>query len=135
MVNLGLFHGSKKSNSVTLSFRIPYYTHWGQHLLVCGSEPALGSWSVKKGLLLSPSHQGDELIWSGCLSVSTRFACEYSYYVVDDERNVLRWEAGKKRKLLLPNGIQNGELIELHDLWQVLFFFSLLLLVFSFRIM
>lgn len=118
MVNLGLFHGSKKSNSVTLSFRIPYYTHWGQHLLVCGSEPDLGSWSVKKGLLLSPSHQGDELIWSGCLSVATRFACEYSYYVVDDERNVLRWEAGKKRKLLLPNGIQNGELVELHDLWQ-----------------
>ncbi|KAK4392551.1 4-alpha-glucanotransferase DPE2 [Sesamum angolense] len=118
MVNLGLFPGSKASNSVILIFRIPYYTHWGQHLLVCGSEPALGSWNVKKGLLLRPSHQGDELIWSGSLSVPAEFNCEYSYYVVDDDKNVLRWEAGKKRNLLLPNGVQNGQLVELHDLWQ-----------------
>ncbi|XP_011079098.1 4-alpha-glucanotransferase DPE2 [Sesamum indicum] len=118
MVNLGLFHGSKTSNSVILSFKIPYYTHWGQHLLVCGSEPVLGSWNVKKGLLLRPSHQGDELIWSGSLPVPAEFNCEYSYYVVDDEKNVLRWEAGKKRNLLLPNGVQNGQLVELHDLWQ-----------------
>ncbi|KAL0316723.1 UNVERIFIED_CONTAM: 4-alpha-glucanotransferase DPE2 [Sesamum radiatum] len=118
MVNLGLFPGSKTSNSVILSFRIPYYTHWGQHLLVCGSESVLGSWNVKKGLLLRPSHQGDELIWSGSLSVPAEFNCEYSYYVVDDDKNVLRWEAGKKRNLLLPNGVQNGQLVELHDLWQ-----------------
>lgn len=120
MVNLGLFPGSKTSNSVILSFKIPYYTHWGQHLLVCGSEPVLGSWNVKKGLLLRPSHLGDELIWSGSLPIPAGFNCEYSYYVVDDEKNVLRWEAGKKRKLLLPNGVQNGQLVELHDLWQVL---------------
>ncbi|KAL2480812.1 4-alpha-glucanotransferase DPE2 [Abeliophyllum distichum] len=118
MVNLGLVRGSKTSNSVTVSFRLPYYTHWGQHLLVCGSEPVLGSWNVKKGLLLSPVHQGDELIWSGSLPVPNGFGCEYSYYVVDDDRNILRWEAGKKRKLTLPNGVQDGESVELHDLWQ-----------------
>ncbi|KAL0428431.1 UNVERIFIED_CONTAM: 4-alpha-glucanotransferase DPE2 [Sesamum latifolium] len=118
MVNLGLFPGSKTSNSVIVSFKIPYYTQWGQHLLVCGSEPVLGSWNVKKGLLLRPSHQGDELIWSGSLPVPAEFNCEYSYYVVDDEKNVLRWEAGKKRNLLLPNGVQNGQLVVLHDLWQ-----------------
>lgn len=118
MPNVGLFPGSKPSNSVIVSFRVPYYTHWGQNILVCGSESVLGSWDVKKGLLLKPSHEGDELIWSGSLPVPAGFTCEYSYYVVDDKKNVLRWEAGKKRKLSLPNSAQNGQLVELHDLWQ-----------------
>ncbi|CAA2986951.1 4-alpha-glucanotransferase DPE2 [Olea europaea subsp. europaea] len=118
MVNAELIRGSKTSNSVTVSFKLPYYTHWGQQLLVCGSEPVLGSWNVKKGLLLKPVHRGDELIWSGSLPVPNGFGCEYSYYVVDDDRNILRWEGGRKRKLMLPIGVQDGESVELHDLWQ-----------------
>ncbi|KAL6272198.1 hypothetical protein ACE6H2_022890 [Prunus campanulata] len=119
MVELGLLSGTKSTKSVHVSFRIPYYTHWGQSLLVCGSEPVLGSWNLKKGLLLSPVHHGDELIWFGTVPVPKGFKCEYSYYVVDDNRNVLRWEMGEKRKVLLPEGIQDGEVVELHDLWQV----------------
>lgn len=118
-LNLSLLSGTRNLKSVNLSFRIPYFTQWGQHLLVCGSEPILGSWNVKKGLLLSPSHQNNELIWSGCIPVPIGFTCEYSYYVVDDERNALRWEIGKKRKLLMPDGVQSGQEVELHDLWQV----------------
>ncbi|KAG6411082.1 hypothetical protein SASPL_129156 [Salvia splendens] len=120
MSNLSLFIGGKPSNSVIISFRIPYFTHWGQQILVCGSERVLGSWDVKKGLLLSPAHHGDELIWSGSLSVPAGFTCEYSYYVVDDKKNVIRWEAGKKRKMSLPDSAQHGQLLELHDLWQQL---------------
>lgn len=115
--------------SVNVSFRLPYFTHWGQNLLVCGSEPVLGSWNVKKGLLLKPVHQGDELIWSGSVAVPSGFGCEYSYYVVDDDKNVLRWEMGKRRKLLLPEGIQDGEVVEFHDLWQVLLWFSFFFLM------
>ncbi|XP_052172556.1 4-alpha-glucanotransferase DPE2 isoform X8 [Diospyros lotus] len=118
MVNLGLISGIKSKKSVKLSFRIPYYTQWGQTLLVSGSEPVLGSWNVKKGLVLSPCHEGDELVWRGNVGVPPGFGCEYSYYVVDDDRNVLRWEIGKKRKVVLPDALQNGELVELHDLWQ-----------------
>ncbi|KAJ6921479.1 hypothetical protein NC652_015401 [Populus alba x Populus x berolinensis] len=118
MANLGLFTGTKIVKSVNVSFRLPYYTHWGQRLLVCGSEPVLGSWDVKKGLLLSPAHQGEELIWCGSVAVPSEFSCEYSYYVVDDEKSVLRREMGKKRKLVLPEGINGGENLELHDLWQ-----------------
>ncbi|KAG6737020.1 hypothetical protein POTOM_060020 [Populus tomentosa] len=92
MANLGLFSGTKTAKSVNVSFRLPYYTQWGQSLLVCGSEPVLGSWDVKKGLLLSPVHQGEELIWSGSISVPSEFSGEYSYYVVDDKKSVLRWE-------------------------------------------
>jgi 4-alpha-glucanotransferase len=120
MANLGLFTGTKIVKSVNVSFRLPYYTHWGQRLLVCGSEPVLGSWDVKKGLLLSPVHQGEELTWCGSVAVPSEFSCEYIYYVVDDEKSVLRREMGKKRKLVLPEGINGGENVELHDLWQVM---------------
>ncbi|KAL6225879.1 hypothetical protein ACLB2K_004728 [Fragaria x ananassa] len=110
----------KSSKPVSVSFRIPYYTQWGQSLVVCGSEPVLGSWNVKRGLQLSPVHQGDELIWFGTLSLPKGFGpCEYSYYVVDDDRNVVRWEMGKKRRLLLPQTFEGGELLHLHDFWQV----------------
>lgn len=119
MVDFGLLADKKSVKSVKVSFRIPYFTEWGQSLLVCGSQPVLGSWNVKKGVLLSPSHQGDELIWAGTLTVPAGFDSEYSYYVVNDKRTVLRWEAGKKRKLVLPNEVQDGEVVELHDLWQV----------------
>ncbi|MCE3214856.1 4-alpha-glucanotransferase dpe2 [Datura stramonium] len=118
MVNLVLFSGDKPLKSRKLSFRIPYYTQWGQNLLICGSDRLLGSWNVKKGLLLKPSHQGEELIWSGSIPVPPGFQSEYSYYVVDDRRNILRWEVGKKRNLLLPDGLQDGQSLELRDLWQ-----------------
>lgn len=119
--------GTKATKPVSVSFRIPYYTQWGQSLVVCGSEPVLGSWNVKRGLLLSPVHQGDELIWFGTISVAKGFgSCEYSYYVVDGDRNVLRWEMGNKRQLLLPHTIQSGDVLHFHDFWQVLFPHSIL---------
>ncbi|KAF7803970.1 4-alpha-glucanotransferase DPE2 isoform X1 [Senna tora] len=118
MVNPGLFSGSKAVQSVKITFRLPYYTHWGQNLLVCGSAPLLGSWNVKKGVLLRPFQQGDELIWSGSITVPIGFQCQYNYYVVDDNRNVLRSEMGRKRELLLHEGIQSGQEVEFRDLWQ-----------------
>ncbi|MED6204778.1 4-alpha-glucanotransferase dpe2 [Stylosanthes scabra] len=115
MVTTGLHSGSK---SVKITFQLPYFTHWGQSLLVCGSVPVLGSWNVKKGVLLTPIHQGAELIWSGSITVPKGFQCQYQYYVVDDNRNVLRSEMGKRRELVLPEGIQSGQEIEFRDLWQ-----------------
>lgn len=118
MANSGPTSGKKSLNTVTLVFRLPYYTQWGQSLLIAGSEPPLGSWNVKQGLSLSPVHQDNELIWCGKVSVSAGFNCEYKYYVVDDNKNVLRWETGEKRKLVLPEGAQDGDLIEIRDWWQ-----------------
>lgn len=42
-------------------------------------------------------------------AIQSGYSCEYSYYVVDDEGNVLRWETGKKHKLLLPEGTEDGD--------------------------
>lgn len=117
MVNLGSCSGKTSLRTVTLIFKLPYYTQWGQSLLISGSEAVLGSWDVKKGLILSPFHQGNELIWCGKIAVPIGFKCEYCYYLVDDDRNVLRWEAGKKRNLNLPEGILEG-VVEIRDLWQ-----------------
>ena len=79
----------------------------------------LGSWNVKKGVLLKPFHQANELTWSGSITVPSEFECEYNYYVVDDKKNVLRSEMGRKHKLILPGGVQSGQEVEVHDLWQV----------------
>ncbi|KAL8172220.1 hypothetical protein V2J09_024024 [Rumex salicifolius] len=117
MAERELFSNDNTVREVNLTFRIPYFTHWGQSLLVCGSEPLLGAWDVKKGLLLSPIHVGNELVWRGSIEVPSKFGCEYNYYVVDDSRNILRSEMGKKRKLLLSEAVQHGELVELRDLW------------------
>ncbi|XP_077218422.1 disproportionating enzyme 2 isoform X2 [Tasmannia lanceolata] len=118
MVNLGLVSAKNSLKSVYLSFRLPYFTEWGQSILVSGSDPVLGSWNVKQGLILSPFHEGHELIWCGRIAVPIGFSCEYSYYLVGNDKNVLRWEAGTKRRIVLPEGIQEGEVLELHDLWQ-----------------
>ncbi|KAG2638906.1 hypothetical protein PVAP13_2NG623200 [Panicum virgatum] len=118
MASSGPTSGKKSLNTVTLLFKLPYYTQWGQSLLITGSEPALGSWNVKQGLSLSPVHQDNELIWCGKVSVAAAFTCEYKYYVVDDNKNVLRWEAGENRKLVLPSGVQEGDIIEIRDWWQ-----------------
>jgi 4-alpha-glucanotransferase len=123
MASSGPTSGKKSLNTATLLFKLPYYTQWGQSLLIAGSEPALGSWNVKQGLSLTPVHQDNELFWCGRLCVAAGFTSEYKYYLVDDNKNVLRWEAGEKRKLVLPEGVQDGDIIEIRDWWQVLIIF------------
>jgi hypothetical protein len=35
---------------VSVRFRVKYYTVWGQNVVVCGSDPRLGAWDVRKGV-------------------------------------------------------------------------------------
>jgi len=37
---------------VTLRFRVKYWTVWGQNLVLCGSDPRLGAWDVRKGVFM-----------------------------------------------------------------------------------
>uniref|UniRef100_A0ACD5Z182 Uncharacterized protein n=1 Tax=Avena sativa TaxID=4498 RepID=A0ACD5Z182_AVESA len=104
--------------SVTLIFKLPYYTEWGQSLVIAGSEPVLGSWNVQQGLSLTPVHERNGLFWCGQVSVAAGFTSQYSYYVVDDHKNVLRWESGNKKKLVVPEGVQDGDVVEIRDWWQ-----------------
>ena len=34
----------------TVSFRVKYWTEWGQNLVVVGGHPKLGEWDVRKGV-------------------------------------------------------------------------------------
>lgn len=34
----------------TVSFRVKYWTEWGQNLVVVGSHKKLGEWDVRKGI-------------------------------------------------------------------------------------
>jgi|TARA_B110000971_G_scaffold218811_1_gene258407 hypothetical protein len=34
----------------TVSFRVKYWTTWGQNLVVVGSHAQLGEWDVRKGI-------------------------------------------------------------------------------------
>jgi 4-alpha-glucanotransferase len=120
MRNLGALAGKRPPNSITILFKIPYYTQWGQCLVIAGSDPILGSWNLKQAISMDPVHQGSELVWCAKASVQVSFVCEYNYYLVDDSRNVLRSEPGKKRKLVLPQGVKEGDVVEIHDLWQVI---------------
>ncbi|XP_011626502.1 4-alpha-glucanotransferase DPE2 isoform X1 [Amborella trichopoda] len=118
MASSGVSTLQKPLKKAKLTFRLPYFTNWGQSILVSGSDPAIGAWNVKQGLVLRPSHEGSELIWRGTISVNCDFNCAYRYYVVDDSRNVLRWEAGQPHNVSLPDNVAVGAMVEVWDLWQ-----------------
>jgi hypothetical protein len=48
---------------VTLRFRVPYATVWGENLVLCGDDDRLGAWEPARGSWMQCTHVGDELIW------------------------------------------------------------------------
>ncbi len=110
----------RRENRVTLQFKLPLYTQWGQNLLLVGSDPLLGSWDLARAKHMLPRHEGDaQLIWEVGVSVPANLHSQYSYCMVDEHMNVLKWEAGARRSLELPEGLENGAVVEVHDQWQV----------------
>jgi hypothetical protein len=110
----------RRENRATLQFKLPLFTQWGQNLLLVGSDPLLGSWDLARAKHMLPRHEGDaQLIWEVGVSVPANFHSQYSYCMVDEHMNVLKWEAGARRSLELPEGLENGAVVEVHDQWQV----------------
>lgn len=52
------------------------------------------------------------------ISVPERFDFEYKYALVDEELNVIKWESGSKRRLVLPEGLADGAVVDVLDTWQ-----------------
>jgi hypothetical protein len=94
-------------------------THWGQNLMIVGSDALLGAGIVNKGQSMTPHQEGNVLVWQVSISVPEHFESEYNYLVVDDRFHVLRRESGAPRVLKFPDGLANGATVEVHDLWQV----------------
>lgn len=108
----------KRYSRVNLRFKLPYYTAWGQNLMICGSDLLFGSGNIKQGVWLTPHHEGEQLVWQANVSVPENFQLEYKYVLVDEKLNVLKWEAGESRKLQLPEGLPDGAVIDVLDSWQ-----------------
>ncbi|GLJ46730.1 hypothetical protein SUGI_0985310 [Cryptomeria japonica] len=107
----------KRIRKINLRFRIPYYTQWGENLVVCGSDPAVGGWDVNKAVRMVPYHQGDILYWHATLTVAHDFSCNYNYFLVDEQRNVLKQESGKRQTFTLPQSLPDGASVDVYDLW------------------
>jgi len=117
--DLGRTGSMRRFKRVNIRFKLPYHTHWGQNLVLIGSDALLGAWAVEKGQSMTPHQEGDVLVWQVSISVPDHFQSEYNYVVVDDRFHVLRRESGAPRALKFPDGLPNGATVEVHDLWQV----------------
>ncbi|GBG70561.1 hypothetical protein CBR_g6687 [Chara braunii] len=85
-----------------------------------GLGPLFGEWDAQRGISMDPRHEGDELMWHAHVEIDegaeTYF--EYSYCVIDEERNVLRKEVVGPRRLRLPRGLPDSASCEVMDYWQ-----------------
>lgn len=84
----------------------------GQAIAVCGSHPAIGSWSTSRYLLMEYAGQGEWL-----LSVNAQgwlLPIEYKFVVVNtNNHELISWEEGDNR--IVPNSYADGNTNELAD--------------------
>ena len=83
----------------------------GQVVAVCGSHPAIGSWSTSRYLKM---HYAGRHEWM--LSVNAQgwlLPIEYKYVVVDEQSHeLLKWEEGDNRTI--ATDIEDGQVLVLH---------------------
>ena len=106
---------SGRDARITLRFAIPYWTEWGQNVVVIASH---GNECNRRHALVC-RHQGDDLLWAGEVHIqSTSRELEYSYAITDETAEI-EAEETSKRVLAIPEGLTDGSTIELRDSWQV----------------
>eukprot|EP00850_Spirogloea_muscicola_P013966 SM000097S24819 [mRNA] locus=s97:544160:552835:+ [translate_table: standard] len=103
---------------VNLRFKLPYYTKWGQNLMISGSDPLFGAYTLKRSVWMTPQHDGDDLVWQALVSVPATLHLEYRYCLVSEGPAVIKWEAGSPRRLALPAGLPDGSTVDILDTWQ-----------------
>jgi 4-alpha-glucanotransferase len=98
---------------MTLTFSLPYRTTYGQRLVVCGSLPALGHWSLAQALPLTYDEATTR--WSATVEVPAD-ATEVAYkYVLLFEGGGVVWEWGDNRTLALAAGPAS---LTVRDFWR-----------------
>ncbi|KAF5838691.1 hypothetical protein DUNSADRAFT_2387 [Dunaliella salina] len=73
--------GSKRIN---LHLRVPFFTTWGQNLVVCGAGAMMGNWDPKRGHPMHCHHEKDVLVWEALLTLPWQAQFSYKYVVVED---------------------------------------------------
>ena len=100
---------------MTIRFSLPYNTHYGQRLAVCGAHPALGNWQLAAAPLL----RYDEA--AGCWSHEVTLPdaageLTYKYVLLDDRDGSAQWEAGPNRHLAYDAA--RAATLRLADYWR-----------------
>lgn len=87
-------------------FRLPYYTRWGENILVTGNIPELGNNNLDKAL---PLNFKDHELWTGEIEINIPAGSEiyYNYLLLDRESGVRTIEWGNQRKIKLSKGIEH----------------------------
>jgi 4-alpha-glucanotransferase len=81
-----------------IHFKIPYYTYWGQRLLVCGNIPELGNGDPSKSLSLN--FQAPEE-WTAEIKINSKvpFQLTYKYVLYSEQNDQYVEEWGEDRHL------------------------------------
>ncbi|KAK9799848.1 hypothetical protein WJX73_009580 [Symbiochloris irregularis] len=106
-----------EESCITVHFRIPYMTTWGQHIRVVGEHSALGDWQPASAPSLGCRHAGEELVWEGKVSMPKVHHFSYKFAVVTDDNRVQCLER-ESRSVALPSNLQSGAVVSLQDEWQ-----------------
>lgn len=106
-------HSDRK---LLVHFRTSYFTQWGEHVAVCGEGPLFGNWDVKKAHWLSCRHLGDELLWEGLVPIPVVREFTYRLAVVNEGFEVLKW-ASERHTVVLPEGLEDGAIVDVDEVW------------------
>jgi len=79
-----------------LHFKLPYFTHWGQRLMVSGNIPELGNNDITKALALNYHSPED---WIAEIDVNSKeaFTLNYKYVLLDESNGRYTEEWGDDR--------------------------------------
>uniref|UniRef100_A0A7S3QVA9 4-alpha-glucanotransferase n=2 Tax=Dunaliella tertiolecta TaxID=3047 RepID=A0A7S3QVA9_DUNTE len=112
--------GAMGSKRINLHLRVPFFTSWGQNLVVCGAGAMMGNWDPKRGHPMHCHHEKDVLVWEALLSLPWQAQFSYKYVVVedgdDDGKKMEKWELDE-HVISLPSTLKNGDVVEVLDTW------------------
>lgn len=81
-------------------FKLPYYTYWGQRLLICGNLPELGNNDISNALSMN-YNSPDEWVAEIDVQKPEEFELQYKYVLLTEQNNQKVEEWGNDRILCL----------------------------------
>lgn len=96
---------------VKVTFWMKFHVDYGQHVVLVGSVPELGSWILADGVSLTWS-EGD--LWNATLELPSTSVLEYKYVVVGQGGHAVSWQSGNNSVLAISD---SEDEVEVHDNW------------------
>ena len=96
---------------VKVTFWLKFHVDYGQHIVLVGSMPELGSWVLSEGVNLTWS-EGD--MWNATVELPSTSVLEYKYVVVGSGGHAVSWQSGNNSVLAISD---EDEDVEVHDNW------------------